>query len=216
MPTHIHIPHTTIHALHMGNEKSDLPPVVLVHGAYCDGRMWKGNFQDYFAEQGHPTYAIHLKDPYRKPAVRTLLGYGLETFARRLHHLVEYIGQAPILIGHSMGRLVIQKYVSLFPEQAVGVGLLASLPPFGMKHTLWGMVKEPDLLLGYTIVTLAPGLAKYGEIPRGLLSDRVGKDKRKNLQHLLVQESAVSLTNCLAPGIDMEAVRRIPLQVWGA
>lgn len=217
MITNIHLPNTSIHALQAGDPQSDLPPVILVHGAYCDGRMWVGNFLDFFAEQGHATYAIHLKDPYRRPTVATLFSYSLETFALRLHELVTFTGTLPILIGHSMGGLVIQKYLSLFPGKATGAGLLASLPPFGMKNTVWGMVKEPDLLLAYTIVTLAPSLARKGSaVPRGLLSDRVGKEKRKNLQNLLVQESGIALTNCLSPGILPDAVRQVPIQVWGA
>ncbi|MEM7656413.1 MAG: alpha/beta hydrolase [Bacteroidota bacterium] len=216
MITPIQLPNTNLHALKAGPESSDLPPVILVHGAFCDGRMWRGNFLEYVAKQGHPTYAIHLKDPNRKP-IRTLFSYSLKAYALRLRQWVEYVGKPPILIGHSMGGLVIQKYLSLFPGTAVGAGLLASLPPFGMKNTLLGMLKAPDLLLTYLVLTFAPTLAQRGgKEPRGLLSDRVLPEQRRRFSKLLVQESMLALTHCVAPGIDQKSVAATPLQIWGA
>ncbi len=170
----------------------------------------------YFSERGHEVYAIHLKNTETVSSFSTLFSYSLREFADRLHQLVEHIDGKPLLIGHSMGGLVIQKYLTHYSSDVSGACLLASLPPFGMKNTLLKMIREPEILLAYTVVTLAPAVARKGEAPRGLLSDRVDKEKRKALQSILVRESGVALSNAVIPGIDTRAVANVPLQVWGA
>lgn len=170
----------------------------------------------YFSGRGHEVYAIHLKNTETVSSFSTLFSYSLREFADRLHQLVEHIDGKPLLIGHSMGGLVIQKYLTHYSSDISGACLLASLPPFGMKHTLLKMIREPEILLAYTVVTLTPGIARKGEAPRGLLSNRVEQEKRKTLQSILVRESGVALSNAVMPGIDTRAVANVPLQVWGA
>lgn len=210
------IPATNINYLYSGSGSGTKQPVILIHGAYCDARMWVDNYMTFFSERGHEVYAVHLKNTDSISSFSTLFSYSLREFADRLHQLIEFVGGTPLLIGHSMGGLVIQKYLTHYSGEIAGACLLASLPPFGMKNTLLKMIREPEILLAYTVVTLTPGIARKGEAPRGLLSNRVDEEKRKTLQSILVRESGVALSNAVMPGIDTRAVANVPLQVWGA
>lgn len=210
------LPGSDIGYLRAGPVTAQRPPVILVHGAFTHGRMWATNLLPYLAAQGYPVYAIHLKNPDR--GVATLLSYSLTAYCRRLRQLAVHVGGRPLLIGHSMGGLVIQQYLSQYPGQAAGAGLLASLPPWGLKHTLGYMLRHPDLLLAYIVVTLAPGLARRSRRrpPRGLLSLRVGPRAVAYFQGLLARESVFALAQAVAPPIDRAAVARVPLYICGA
>lgn len=194
------------------------PPIILVHGAYQDARIWSRHFMPYFIELGHPVYALHLRSQTLSPSRKALFSFRLKDYVRRLGAMIGEVGASPILIGHSMGGLVVQLYLSQ-PTQAIpvkGACLLASLPPFGMKNTLWGMVRDPQTLLAYTVLTFSPKTAKKYPPPRGVMVEVMDEEMRERFQHLLVQESVRALWGCLSPQIDLEKVKEVPLLVLGA
>ncbi|MEL6135041.1 MAG: alpha/beta fold hydrolase, partial [Bacteroidota bacterium] len=195
---------------------SDAPPIVLVHGAYNGAQIWEHNFLPFFAEKGYTVYAINLKRPEDKNDIRTLFRYKLDDYVDRLATLVDSLDQPPILVGHSMGGLVVQSYLSRHPQAASGVCLLASLPPFGLKHTLWGMVKSPILLLIYTLLTLFPAIGRTNKPPKGLLSDAASDQNKLRFQASIQRESALALWNCLFPKVSADFARYAPLLILGA
>ena len=113
--------HTENIAYLKGGPENGQVPIVMVHGAYNDGRVWADTFMPFFAEQGYPVYAIHLKPQETVHKIQTLFSFTLEDYVSRLHELVSKLDQAPILIGHSMGGLVVQLYLSKYPSSASGV-----------------------------------------------------------------------------------------------
>lgn len=196
--------------------RPSLPPILLIHGAYNNAFIWRYNFLPYFVSQGHPVYAIHLKNQQGVGSFKTLFSYSLAAYTRRLEKLVKMIGEKPILVGHSMGGLLVQRYLSKYPDAALGACLLASLPVFGMKNTLWGMIKKPSILLKYMVLTLAPGLTRFGAPPRGLLSSRVhDTENLSQFQDSIQRESGIALAGCLFPRINANNVQRVPLQIYG-
>ncbi|MCI4666597.1 MAG: alpha/beta hydrolase [Bacteroidia bacterium] len=197
--------------------ESKLPPIILVHGAYNNGFLWKQNFMPYFVSKGHPVYSIHLKDQLTVKKFKTLFSYSLSAFVEHLSIIVEKAGEKPILIGHSMGGLVVQKYLSTYPGKALGACLLASLPVFGMKNTVLNMLLDPVDFMKYTVLTLAPELTGAGKPPKGLLSKKSATPENLHqFQYSLQRESGVALTNCLNPKINVENVKKTPLLIYGA
>ncbi|MEO0585262.1 MAG: alpha/beta fold hydrolase [Bacteroidota bacterium] len=191
-------------------------PIVLVHGAYSSGTLWKENFLPYLAEKGHKVYAIHLKRPEDDHAIRTLFTYTLSDYVAQLKSLVDELGVPPLLIGHSMGGLVVQLFLTQYPTAASSVCLLASLPPFGLKHTLWEMVKSPRRLLMYTLLTLFPAVARSGPPPAGLLSSDASPAKRERFPSLIKRESIRALWGCLFPKIQPDFASHMPMLILGA
>jgi pimeloyl-ACP methyl ester carboxylesterase len=126
-------------------------PLVFVHGAFAAAEIWDVHFLPYFAQHGYQAHALSLR------------GHGASEGRAKLHHwkLADYVADltetlrdlpnAPILIGHSMGGMVVQKYIESHP--AVGVVLMASVPPQGILASLWGMtVSNPLLLYKITLI----------------------------------------------------------------
>lgn len=209
--------HQGVEYLFQSPEVASKAPIILVHGAYNNGFVWRYNFMPYFAQKGHPVYAIHLKNQRKVASPLTLFSYSLKAYVRRLRVLVELVGENPILVGHSMGGLVVQKYLSNYPDTSRLACLLASLPVYGMRNTIWGMIKEPLMLLNYTVLTLFPGIVNYGPAPRGLLSKReISPDNLRQFTDSIQRESAIALSNCLVPNIQINKVQKTKLLIYGA
>lgn len=118
----------------------DAPPLLFVHGAYVGGWCWGENFLPYFAALGYRTHAIDL--------CRTGRGFtpsaSLSDYLGALEKAVMALGESPVLIGHSMGGYLVQKYLSQHPAQAAI--LMASVPPQGLvPATAWLALTNPLL-----------------------------------------------------------------------
>jgi non-heme chloroperoxidase len=60
--------------------------------------------------------------------------------------VAEWLGTTPVLIGHSMGGFVVQKYLEQYPAQAAA--LLCSVPPQGLAASQFHMLfQKPGLFL---------------------------------------------------------------------
>ncbi len=128
------------------------------HGAWC----WEEHFLDHFAEQGFRVAALDLRGHGSSPA-------GGWFRSRRLRHYVADVAEVaatfdvpPVVIGHSMGGMVVQKYLE--KHEAPKAVLLASGPPRGVvgitlrvlrrspltflrinaTWSLYPLVKDPD------------------------------------------------------------------------
>jgi pimeloyl-ACP methyl ester carboxylesterase len=96
--------------------------VLLIHGAWHGPWCW-GEFAAHLAERGHDLRTVRLRGHDQSG----------ERNWHRIHHYLEDVQQAaerftepPVLVGHSMGGLLAQRYAQRHPARAVV--LLASLP----------------------------------------------------------------------------------------
>lgn len=192
------------------------PPLVLVHGAYNDAWIWSKTFMPWFAAKGRPTYALFLKDPDTVSQWTTLFRYSLRDYERHLANMINRLDEPPVLVGHSMGGLLVQRYIGKHPTSVRGACLLASLPASGLRRTLWDMVKHPKRLLKFTLLTFNPRLAEKGRPPSGLLSPQAEPSHRYFLGKHLVRESAHAMANCLFPGLNIAAIKGVDLRIMGA
>ncbi|MGW5679359.1 alpha/beta hydrolase [Streptomyces sp. NPDC003860] len=95
------------------------PPIVFVHGAGHGSWVWE-NYLPYFAATGHDSYAFSW---FNHPGSHELpreqfLARSLVDTVEELEIVVSHIGQPPILVTHSMGAIVAQKYAERHPVLA--------------------------------------------------------------------------------------------------
>ena len=94
------------------------PVLVFVHGWSCDASYWREQVE-YFKEKYHMVL-IDLAGHGRSGSERE--NYTMEAFGQDVKAVVESIGaEKVVLIGHSMGALVIAEAARLMPEKAVGL-----------------------------------------------------------------------------------------------
>jgi len=105
-------------------------PLLFVHGAFTGAWCWAEYFLPYFAKQGFRAFALSLSGHGASPGRERLDWLSISDYVRDLEQAVDTVGGDPILVGHSMGGFVVQKYLER--ASAPGVVLMASVPPQGL------------------------------------------------------------------------------------
>jgi pimeloyl-ACP methyl ester carboxylesterase len=112
------------------NGESAQPPLLFIHGAFAGAWTFAEHFLPYFAAHGFPAYALSLRGHGASYGRDTLVLHSLRDYVDDLAEAIDALGEAPVLIGHSMGAMVVMKYL----ERAVAraAALLAPIPPQGL------------------------------------------------------------------------------------
>ncbi|MCP5266680.1 MAG: alpha/beta hydrolase [Burkholderiaceae bacterium] len=114
------------------------PPILLVHGAYTDAWSWAETFMPYFASLGYPCWAPTLRGRGASDGGAALDAWGLSDYLNDVSRAQACIGEVPILIGASMGGLLVQRWLSTRRDARACV-LIGSIPPVGMTAALMRM-----------------------------------------------------------------------------
>lgn len=142
------------------------PPVLMIHGAFC-GPWSLDGLRREFESAGYTVSVPPLRfhDGARPPAALGMTS--LLDYVGDLQDVAMTFGQAPILLGHSMGGLLALMLASRLQTQALI--LLAPSPPWGTPPTTlfeigaaqalhlhpgyWNMVLEPnrDVALAHSL-----------------------------------------------------------------
>ncbi len=118
-----------LQALHWPTTDLKAPQTLLaIHGIWVGAHVWN-QFGAYLASHGYETYAVWLRHHQPGADHRQLEGLGLRDYAEDVAAVVRELG-APVLIGHSMGGLLVQIAATL--TEPSGLALLSSVPPFGV------------------------------------------------------------------------------------
>ncbi len=160
------------------------PPVLFVHGAYCGAWIWVDPFMPYFADQGHPCYAVSLRGHGGSEGEFNQLV--LADFVDDLETVTGRIGAPPILIGHSMGGLVVQHFLARGNTARAAV-LMASVPPSGLASSMFHMTLfSPDLMWQFGLLqTLGPQAVSASVVRRAFFSEQSTPESvKKAMAHL--------------------------------
>lgn len=129
-----------------GNDGGAKPPIVLVHGAWHAAWCWESNFLSYFSDCGWDTYALSLRGHGASDGADKLRWASISDYVADLSNVVATLDRPPILIGHSMGGFIVQKYLE--SNSAAGAVLMASVPPSGtLRFNLRIIQRHPMLWL---------------------------------------------------------------------
>ena len=104
--------------------------ILFVHGAWHGAWCWEEYFLPYFADKGYTSHALSLRGHghSQKPARFRLAR--VADYVADVNQAVAQLAKPPILIGHSMGGLVVQKYLEQHTVPAAV--LMASVPVHGV------------------------------------------------------------------------------------
>ena len=103
--------------------------VLFVHGAWHGAWCWTEHFLDYFVERGYAAHALSLRGHGGSDGHERLRWTRLAEYVADVAQIVRNLPSAPVLIGHSMGGAVVQKFLET--QTLPGAVLLASMPPAG-------------------------------------------------------------------------------------
>ena len=120
-------------------------PLLFVHGAYVSAWCWQEHFLPWFAARGWASYAVSLSGHGGSRRRDHLDSYSIDDYVRDVAEVASKLPAPPILVGHSMGGMVVQKYLE--QHDAPAAVLMASVPPQGLMGSAVGlMFRKPGLL----------------------------------------------------------------------
>ncbi|MGZ4056194.1 MAG: alpha/beta hydrolase [Bacteroidia bacterium] len=118
--------------------------IVFIHGLFQNPKGWI-EWENYFAKKGFrcysPAYPFHEGEPadLRKNINPALGNLTLGNVIDSLSAFIDTLPEKPILIGHSMGGLVVQKLIGM--NKAVAGVCIDTAPPKGIFSFKWSFLK---------------------------------------------------------------------------
>src|ERR1700730_7729875 len=91
--------------------KTHSTPILFVHGAWHGAWCWEEHFLPYFAEQGFTAHALSFRNHGNSESRGQLRWVRAADYVADVAQIVRQIGQPPVLVAHSMGGYVVQKYL---------------------------------------------------------------------------------------------------------
>jgi pimeloyl-ACP methyl ester carboxylesterase len=104
-------------------------PLLFVHGAWHAAWCWDEHFLSFFADKGYRALAVSLRGHGGSPNPKRLRGGSFADYVEDVASVADSLPTRPVIIGHSMGGVIVQKYLESHDAPA-GV-LMASMPPQG-------------------------------------------------------------------------------------
>jgi len=120
-------------------------PLLFIHGAYTAAWCWEEHFLPFFAAQGYASYGVSLSGHGASRGRGHLDSFGINDYINDVAEVAAELPVPPVLIGHSMGGFVVQKYLE--KHQAPAAVLMCSAPPQGLMSAAFGlMFQKPGLM----------------------------------------------------------------------
>jgi pimeloyl-ACP methyl ester carboxylesterase len=128
------------------NGNSRKPPLLFIHGGYCDAWCWAPHFLPWFAKRGHAAHALSLRGHGASGGYDTMFVTGLDDYAADVERVAATLPSPPVLIGHSMGAAIVERLLATGPVRAAA--LLSPVPPTGLLPMAARLAAEqPEYLL---------------------------------------------------------------------
>lgn len=109
-------------------EDTGRPPILFIHGLGHGAWAWEP-WMDAAAESGWPSYAVDLRGHGDSEGRQLLRRTTLRHYVHDVLQTITELPAPPVLVGHSMGGLVVQHVLERYPARA-GV-LVAPIPAHG-------------------------------------------------------------------------------------
>ena len=104
-------------------------PLLFVHGAWHAAWCWDEHFLSFFADKGYRALAVSLRGHGGSPTDKPLRACSVADYVEDIRVVADGLPTPPVVIGHSMGGFIVQKYLESHDAPA-GV-LMTSMPPQG-------------------------------------------------------------------------------------
>ena len=137
-----------------------LPPLVFLHGIGGAARGWRGQLEAF--SDRYRTIAWDMPGYGGSPLLASV---SIATLADALQDFLRQIGaKKPILVGHSIGGMIVQQLLVQSPDIPAAVVLAQTSPAFGKPDGDWQKefigARLGPLDRGETMVSLAPSLVR--------------------------------------------------------
>jgi pimeloyl-ACP methyl ester carboxylesterase len=171
---------------------------------------------DRLAAAGHEVHALSLRGHGGSAGRDGLRSTRVRDYVRDVGRVAESLRAPPLLVGHSMGGFVVQKYLE--GRSSPGALLLASVPPTGVAPLLLRMTRTDPVgvLLGNLTLSLLPVVSDTAKARRLFFSDDMPESEVAAHHALLGDEAYLGYIDMLALDLARPKAVRSPVEVLGA
>ncbi|HQR05084.1 MAG TPA: alpha/beta hydrolase [Rhodocyclaceae bacterium] len=146
-------------------------PLLFIHGAFTGAWCWEDHFLPYFARAGYDAYALSLSGHGKSSDRGRFDSLSIADYVEDVSQTIESLDTAPLLIGHSMGGFVLQKYLE--HATAPGAALLCTVPPQGLMSAAFGLLFSRPSLLKELNTLMAGGRGSLDAIREALFAQPI-------------------------------------------
>jgi pimeloyl-ACP methyl ester carboxylesterase len=191
-------------------------PILFVHGMSHAAWCWAEHFLPCFARHGYVSQALSLRGHGGSEGRERLRWTPLDKYVSDVTQVVGQMERPPVLVGHSMGGMIVQKYLE--SHDAPAAVLLASVPPrgvvqatlrFALRHPLVFM--KANLMMSISQIVSTPKLAQ-----EALFSADMPEDKVMSYFSRLQDESYRAYLDMMGLSLPRPEQVKTPILVLGA
>jgi len=199
----------------MPQQPRPAPPLLFVHGAFAGAWVWDEHFLPWFAAQGYEAHAVSLRGHGGSEGHHQIDWFSVHDYVEDVAAVVTDLGKAPVLVGHSMGGFVVQKYLEHHAVPAAV--LMCSVPPQGLVAAQFSLLFEkPGLMLEINRL-LGGGDVALDVLREALFAQPVAEETLRRYYRLMQPESQRAIWDMSMFGLpNLHAMHRPPLLVLGA
>jgi pimeloyl-ACP methyl ester carboxylesterase len=129
--------------IHFGSP-NDKPPLLFIHGSYCGAWVWSRFFLPAFAQAGWWGAAISLRGHGKSEGLDRIDSFGISEYLEDIEAGTQLFNREPILIGHSLGGYLAQKYALEHPVK--GLVLLSAPSLLGLQGSMQHIATHRPML----------------------------------------------------------------------
>ena len=191
-------------------------PLLFVHGGYVDSSCWQSNFVPFFQGHGHDCYCIDLSGHGRSPGRERIDDFGLDDYVADLRYAVGQIGQPLVLIGHSMGSRVVERFLE--QGDASAAIFLSPIPTMGTAASACRLaLRYPAFFQALDAVSSGKFSPEVIELlTRIYFSPEVSPEEAAKLIPMIGRESQRAVSEMAMPEFRLSFQRRrLPALVIG-
>lgn len=189
-------------------------PLLFVHGAWHGAWCWEEHYLRYFADAGYEVYALSLRGHGKSAG--SYRGARIADYVADVAQVVDSLQTPPVLIGHSLGGFIVQKYLENHTVPAAI--LLASIPPNGaLRFLLRTVFRQPvDTVKSVLRFDLHPLVDTTSKARKLFFSARLSGAQLAAYSTRLQGETFRGLFDVLLLDLPHPARIRMPILVIGA
>ncbi|MBU1093042.1 MAG: alpha/beta hydrolase [Firmicutes bacterium] len=204
--------------VHKAENKKSHIPLVFIHGA-AGGAWYFESFLSYFSNKGFDCYAFSLRGHGKSDGYDELNTFGLDDYVDDLKSVINRLEEKPIVIGHSMGGAIVQKYLSKDQDHLAGALLLASAEAGGISDdSPLGLFFSDSRGFLRSMRQMYPNqdLSLETLINETIFSNRFSTQELKEIRLKLTKESSKVKKDLLKPFMTGNEKIKIPIYVIGS
>lgn len=126
-------------------------PLVFVHGGFHGAWCWDEHFLDFFADKGYRALALSLRGHGASSETKPLNDCSIADYVDDVASIADRLPAPPVVIGHSMGGFIVQKYLE--SHEAPAAVLMGSVPPSGSSRQIRRFTVRHPWLQARALVT---------------------------------------------------------------